>query len=461
MENMSARQVIEFRSLLDCSAEQAFRWHWRPGTINRLIPPWEAVEVVKPACGPENGATAALQIALGPFKLGWLAKHCETVLGSQFADVQESGPFAFWHHLHKFEPISADQCALIDRIEYELPAYLISEPIIGGIVQTKLRRMFEYRHDVTASDIRLMKQNGGRVMNLLVTGSHGLVGSHLIPFLTSQGHQVVRLVRGLAEQGEIVWDPSSGKIDTAKLEGFDAVVHLAGDNIASARWNKAKKEEIRASRVQGTKLLSEALADLRHPPKVFVSASAIGYYGDRGDEVLNEGAAPGSGFLPEVCREWEAATAAAVRKGIRVATLRIGVVLSPKGGALKKMLPPFQMGAGGRLGSGRQWMSWISMEDLVEAIYHILMHKDLAGPINLVAPHAVTNSQFTADLGAALSRPTIFPVPGFAAHLLLGEMADELLLASARVKPGKLLESGYAFRHPDLGPMLRQILAAA
>jgi hypothetical protein len=288
-----------------------------------------------------------------------------------------------------------------------------------------------------------------------------MVGSQLISSLTSQGHQVVRLARSRASTDEILWDPDRGQIDCSSLEGFDGVVHLAGDNIASGRWTQEKKKRIRESRIKGTKLLSETLASLAKPPKVLISGSAIGYYGDRGDELLTEESAPGAGFLAEVCREWEAATEAAQNKGIRVAELRTGVVISPKGGALAKMLLPFQMGAGGRLGSGKQYMSWVALDDLVGIIEHLLLHEELKGPVNAVAPNPVTNIEFTAALGAALHRPTIFPVPAVAINLLLGEMANELLLASARVQAKKLLASGYVFRYPDVAPFLKQLFSAA
>ena len=298
-------------------------------------------------------------------------------------------------------------------------------------------------------------------MKVLVTGSHGLIGSYIVPSLAAQGHQVVRLARTQTSPNQLFWDPVAGKIEKSLLEGFDAVLHLAGENIATGSWTAAKKAKIRASRVEGTMFLCQTLAGLETPPEVLISASAIGYYGDRGDEVLTEDSPSGEGFLAEVCREWEASTQVAQRKGIRTAILRIGAVLSPQGGALSKMLPPFQMGAGGRLGSGKQYMSWIALEDLAGIAQHVLEHKELSGPINAVAPYPVMNEQFTAALGTSLHRPTIFPVPRMVAHLVLGEMADEVLFASARVLPEKLLASGYSFSQPDLGPMLWQALNAA
>ena len=296
-------------------------------------------------------------------------------------------------------------------------------------------------------------------MNILVTGASGLIGSALVSALTAAGHGVTRLVRSQPKSGEkaVRWDPMAGTIDPRAFEGVDAVVHLAGENIA-ARWTPAQKVKIRDSRVKGTQVLSEALARLASPPKVLVSASAIGYYGDRGTEILTEDSAPGAGFLAEVCRAWEAATEPARQHGMRVVRLRFGIVLSAAGGALPKMLPPFRLGLGGVLGSGQQYMSWIALDDAVGAIQHAVVTDALQGPVNAVAPQAVTNQEFTKTLGKVLGRPTVFPLPAFAARLMFGEMADELLLASARVQPAKLLASGFSFRYPELESALRHLL---
>src|SRR3989338_4623676 len=296
-------------------------------------------------------------------------------------------------------------------------------------------------------------------MKVLVTGSTGLVGSALVPFLASGGHEVVRLVRGRLKPGvvEVPWDPQAGTIEAAKLEGLDAVVHLAGERI-TGRWTAAKKARIRSSRVQGTRLLAETLARLGRPPPTLVCASAIGYYGHRGDELLREESPPGAGFLAEVCREWEAAARPAAEKGIRVVQLRIGVVLSAAGGALALMLTPFKLGLGGRVGTGQQYMSWIALDDLAGIIQHALANESLRGPVNAVAPRAITNREFTKTLGRVLGRPTIFPMPAFAARLAFGQMADELLLASARVEPTRLIASGYKFRTPELEAALRHLL---
>jgi hypothetical protein len=300
-----------------------------------------------------------------------------------------------------------------------------------------------------------MVQNGLRV---LVSGASGPIGTALLPSLKASGYQVARLVRGQAAgDAEIHWDPAQ-PVAPELVSGFDAVIHLAGETIVG-RWTDAKRARIRDSRVLGTRHLAQALAHAKSRPRVFISGSAIGFYGDRGDEVLREDSAPGLGFLSEVCREWEAASRPASEAGIRTANLRTGLVLSAEGGALAKMLTPFKLGLGGRLGSGRQWWSWIHVQDLVGAMHHILKSDLIDGPVNGVAPRPVTNDEFTKTLGSVLSRPTIFPVPEFALGLVLGrDAAKELLLASQRVEPARLVASGYPFQYTDLRKALQAIL---
>lgn len=297
-------------------------------------------------------------------------------------------------------------------------------------------------------------------MNILISGSTGMIGTALIEALKKQNHRVTRLVRSPQQSSEptVQWNPASGTLNAKDVEVFDAVVHLAGESIAASRWTEAQKARIRDSRVQGTALLSATLAKLAKPPKALVCASAIGYYGNRGDEILREDSQIGTGFLAEVCQQWENAADPAKQKGIRVVHLRIGVVMSPKGGALAKMLLPFKMGAGGIVGNGKQYWSWVSLDDVIGAFLYALQNENLSGAVNAVAPRAVTNAEFTKTLGKVLSRPTIFPLPGFAARLVLGEMADDLLLSSARIEPARLLASGYQFKHPDLEGALRELL---
>ena len=293
-------------------------------------------------------------------------------------------------------------------------------------------------------------------MRILVSGVSGPIGAALLPSLSAGGYQVTRLVRGAATREQISWDPAQ-PLTPNSVSGFEAVIHLAGETVVG-RWTAARKARIRNSRVLGTRNLAQALAQASQQPRVLITASAVGYYGDRGDEILREDSPPGEGFLCEVCREWEAATEPAAAAGIRTAHLRIGVVLSPVGGALEKMLTPFKMGVGGNMGSGRQWWSWIDVQDLVGAMHHILNSDRLEGPVNIVAPTPVTNAEFTRTLASVLSRPAIFPMPAFAARLAFGQMADELLLASQRVEPAKLTASGYAFRYSDLRAALQNLL---
>jgi uncharacterized protein (TIGR01777 family) len=286
-----------------------------------------------------------------------------------------------------------------------------------------------------------------------------MVGSALAAHLSSQGDDVYRLVRRNPQQeGEVAWYPEDKSVDPAHLEGFDTVYHLAGENIAEGRWTDDKKARIRDSRIVGTEFLCETLAKLDRPPIKLVAASAIGYYGNRGDEVLREDSAAGEGYLPEVCEGWERATDAASDAGIEVANVRIGTVLDKSGGALAKMLMPFKMGVGGNLGSGTQYMSWITLDDLIGILRHCAVTDSLTGPVNAVAPNAVTNKVFTKSLGHALHRPTIFPVPAFAARIAFGEMADALLLSSTRVEPQRLFESGYPFQHTDIDQALEAVI---
>lgn len=299
-----------------------------------------------------------------------------------------------------------------------------------------------------------MAYDSGRV---LVTGASGLLGSALVPTLKTRGYEVTRLVRGQASgKDEIRWDSAQPLLPEA-ASGFDAVVHLAGESVAT-RWSAAKKTKIRESRVAGTRTLVHALAKAAKRPRVLISASAIGFYGDRGDDVLNEKSPAGAGFLADVCREWEAATQPAVDAGIRTIHIRTGIVLSAEGGALKKMLPPFRMGLGGRLASGHQWMSWIHIQDWTGAVHHILKNDLLQGAVNMVAPRPVQNTDFTETLASVLSRPAIFPLPAFAIQTLFGQMGEEVLLASQRVEPARLVTSGYPFQCSDLRKALEALL---
>lgn len=296
-------------------------------------------------------------------------------------------------------------------------------------------------------------------MKIVVTGSSGLIGSTLIPYLEKNKNEVYKLVRGRANLigNEFAWDPQQGVVNPPLLEGLDAVVHLAGENIMG-RWTRSKKERIRESRVRGTQLLCQALCQLERPPSVLICASAIGYYGNRGDEILTEQSSKGEGFLADVCEEWEEAARSAAERGIRTINLRLGMVLSPKGGALKQMLPIFKWGMGGNMGSGFQYVSWIAIHDLMRIIDFAINQDSLAGPLNAVSPNPVTNAELTKVLGHLLDRPTFLTMPAFMVKLVFGELGDELLLSSQRVKPTKLEEGGFQFNNPYLEEALQHLL---
>jgi uncharacterized protein (TIGR01777 family) len=452
-------KVFDRRLQLPVSASEAFAWHERPGALDRLIPPWESVQVAERGNGVRDGSVVKLIARVGLLKLPWIADHHDYDPGRSFRDTQRSGPFAAWEHLHQFESDDAGRGTLLDHIEYRLPGGTLGSLFGGRFIRRKIERMFDYRHNTTYADLAAhSKYQGVGAMHIAITGSTGLVGSTLVPLLTTGGHSVTRLVRREAKAGEVTWNPKADTFDASPLDGIDAIVHLAGENIAASRWNARVKQRLRDSRVAATRVLCEGLARMATPPKVLVCASAIGYYGDRGDEELDEDSKPGSSFLADLVRDWEAATKPAAEAGIRVVNLRFGVILSPQDGALSKMLLPFKLGGGGRVGSGKQYWSWISIDDAAGAVHHAIMNEGLSGPVNAVAPTPVTNLEFTKTLGRVLRRPTILPMPAFAARLALGEMADELLLASSRVDAKRLVQSGYDFRQPTLEAALRHLL---
>ncbi|WNG39247.1 TIGR01777 family protein [Archangium violaceum] len=454
---MGKSQLFEARSQMPVDAEAVFAWHAREGAFQRLTPPWEPVEVAEQqGDGIREGTRVVLRMHVGPVPLQWTARHTRYIPGSLFQDVQESGPFARWVHTHRMWDEAAGGTVLEDDVEYALPVGTLGRVLGGGYARHRLERMFAYRHAVTREDLRRHAAFAGhKPLTVAVSGASGLVGSTLVPFLTTGGHRVRRLVRGQPGAGDIAWAPGQGEMDLIALEGVDAVVHLAGAPIAEGRWTPEYKALIRRSRIDGTRVLCESLARLARPPRVLVSASAIGFYGSRGDEVLTESSSSGEGFLADVTREWEAATAPAEQAGIRVVHLRLGTVLSARGGALAKMLPAFQAGGGGRIGGGQQWMSWVSLEDVIGLIHFALFSEAMRGPVNAVAPNPVRQEEFARELGRVLSRPALFPLPVTAVRTLFGEMGQETLLMSARIRPEVAERQGFTFLHPSLEQALR------
>lgn len=457
---MNPRPFIKI-SRIPAPAEAVFAWHARPGAIERLSPPWDPLEIVSRTGGIEAGAEVRMKIKAGPIPVPWHARHVAFEKNKYFQDIQVKGPFAAWTHTHAFQDIDGRTSLLEDRIDFTLPFHPVSAFFGESFVLQKLARIFTYRHDTVIHDIQDHQDRGASgPLRILVSGASGLIGQALIPYLTTGGHHVLRLVRRrpTAGKNEIFWDPKTGILDLAAAGAIDAVIHLSGENIGEGPWTLEKKQRIIDSRVHSTRLIAETIARLKTPPKVFLCASAIGYYGNRGDCLLSESADSGSDFISHVCRVWESAGAAAPAAGIRTAFLRIGVVLSPRGGALKKLLLPFQLGLGGKIGDGNQFMGWIGMDDAISAIYHVLRDPGISGPVNLTAPRPVTNAEFTKILARVLTRPAFFKVPKAAIAAVFGEMGRETILASTRVEPGVLLKTRYRFRHPNLESALRHLL---
>ncbi|MBN1591265.1 MAG: TIGR01777 family oxidoreductase [Pirellulales bacterium] len=454
-------QTYERRTPLPVPTEEAFAWHARGGALGRLIPPWREVRLIAGGQGIEDGSRVELQFRVGPMPVRWIAEHRGCRPPREFRDVQIRGPMAHWEHIHRFDSIGPASCYLDDRVEYALPSGRLGRMIDAVWVHGQLDRMFAYRHATTVADLADHAQFADRLrLRVAVSGSSGLIGSTLVSFLTAGGHRVDRLARGRAriEAGELPLPTGSHEIDPAPFEGLDAVVHLAGENVAAGRWTPERKSRILDSRLEPTRRLCELLAQLNRPPRVLVCASAVGFYGRRADEPVSEDNSAGEGFLADVCRQWEAATSPASERGIRVVSARFGMVLSPRGGALAPMLRPFRLGLGGPMGDGRQYWSWISIDDAVGALHHALMVDELRGPMNVVSPGSVTNREFARTLARVLRRPAFCRMPAGVLRRLLGQMADEMILAGVRAVPDRLETAGYRFRHATLDEAFRHLL---
>ncbi len=454
-------KIFKKQSEINAPVEEVFKWHARPGAIERLSPPWDPLEIISQTGGIHIGAEVKMRLAAGPIPIKWHARHVDYQENISFKDLQVKGPFSKWIHTHRFKDLDRTKCILEDSIEYALPFHPLGTVVMKPFVEKKLKQIFTYRHNTTTADIAdHLSHKQKNPLRILISGASGLLGSTLIPFLTTGGHHVMQLVRRPPnkKRGEIQWDPANGRLDLDNAGPIDAVIHLSGENIGEGHWTREKKKRIIDSRVQSTRLISETISKMKSPPRVFLSASAIGYYGHRENILLDESDKPGKDFISEVCHMWETSTDAAVQAGIRTTSLRIGIVLSPQGGALGKLLLPFQMGIGGKISTGKQYMSWIGIDDAVGAIYHVLFEEKISGPVNLVVPSPATNKEFTHVLAKVLSRPACFTVPALAVNTFFGEMGRETILSSTRVKPGVLSETGYSFRHPDLEGALRHLL---
>jgi uncharacterized protein len=448
--------VFETRAIMPVPVQELFAYHARPGAFERLAPPWQRIDIVEQTGGMQDGGRVAFDVHLGPLKKRWVAEMSDYREGAQFVDTQVEGPFASWRHTHRFVAVDDETSELVDHVEYGLPVGELTEWLGEGPAEKQLQRLFGFRHERTRLDLErhgLWKDKPRR--KVAITGASGLIGSHLAVYLSTAGHEVLRLVRrGDVGPGEVSWDPAAGRLDPDDLEGVDAVVHLAGATIGTL-WTPKRKAAIMESRVQGTTTVVEALLHMATPPKVLISSSAVGAYGSRGGLALTEETDLGDGYLADVCRVWEAAAERATGAGVRVITPRQGIIISAAGGALAQQLPAFRAGLGIRLGDGHQWWSWVALDDVLAGMEWMLYDEELSGPVNLTAPEAVTNLEFAKTLGHVLHRPAALFAPERVVKTMLGGMAREMLLASQRAVPMKLNVRGFEFAFPELEGALR------
>lgn len=450
--------IFEWRSVMPASADEVFAYHARPGAFGRLAPPWQKLRVLEES-GDVTGGRVVFDVWFGPVKRRWVAEMGNAMPGRRFVDRQLEGPFAAWEHVHRFVPLDEHGSELIDHVEYSLPAGGLTDMVGDGPARKTLERLFRFRHERTRLDLERHAQWADRPrLKVAIAGASGLIGSHLADYLTSAGHRVVKLVRNKeAGPGEVPWDPSTGALYHGVLGGIDAIVNAAGVTLNSI-WTPGRKKAILDSRVQTTGTLAEAVARMDDPPSTFISLSAVGAYGSRGGEIITEQTPLGAGFLADVCRKWEGAAAPAAGAGARVVTMRLGIVLAARGGALGVMLPVFKSGIGGTLGDGSQYWSWVALDDLLAAFEWALYDEELEGVVNVTAPEPRTNREVTETLGRVLHRPAKLVAPGFVLRHGLGGMGDEMLLASQRALPARLAERGFRFAFPDLDGALRHEL---
>ncbi len=456
---MSERSRFVAKSCYLCSAKELYEWHSREGALERLIPLWERTSVVAKEGGIEKGGKVTMKMHAGPFPFTWNARHVENNPGVMFRDVQQSGPFSYWSHSHKFHD-TEEGGVLEDQIDYQLPLHSYLPGFIKKQMESTLQRIFLHRHEKLRQDLLLHRRCSSNSLSILITGASGVLGKALIPLLTTGGHRVWTLVRRKPDpaKNEIFWDPVKGEIDKDALPQLDGVVHLAGEYIGLGRWTDEKKKTILESRTKGTHLLASTLAAMAKPPGVFLCASAVGYYGDCGDRLIGEEKGSGDDFISEVCRKWEEAAQPAKDGGIRTLFMRIGVVLTPQGGALQRFINSSYLGCISRIGQGKQYISWLSIDDMVAAILHALVCRELSGPVNMAAPEPVSNLDFMKILARLLKRPLMPTIPVFVLKTIYGQMASEILLSGCRVSCKKLEASGFRFRHATLETALRCML---
>ena len=451
-------RTFERQVTLPVDVETLWRWHAQAGAFERLMPPWQRVRPVDLPATLAEGREASFYLEFGFIKRLWRARILDVKPPQKFVDLQLAGPFKAWRHEHLMTASGPGRATLVDRVAYALPFGLERVGPVRSFAHRELERLFRFRHRRMEADL---ERHGGALpgqgKTILVTGSTGLIGRRLVPYLRTLGYKVRGLTRGDSRGDLLHWDPLSGEVDPEALAGVDAVIHLAGENIASGRWTRARKEHILQSRIDGTHTLVRAMERMLKRPSVFICASGVNYYA-AGPDIKSEDAPPGSGFLAEVCVRWEQEAARAQELGIRTVLMRTGVVLDPSGGALGKMLPAFSLGLGGPIGSGLQGFPWIPMDDLLDIYERAVRDVKLTGAVNAVHPHIVDQGTFSRCLAGVLRRPAFFKVPARLVKLLFGQMGNEALLSDMRVVPEKLDRLGYAFRQPDLTASLAFML---
>ena len=449
----------------DANKKQIWDWYNSDGAFRRIMPEWEGIQPIN-AGRLVDGDETIFKVKMGPIRQKWIARHHSVVPGESFADRMIKGPFGAWNHHHEFESNSGGVTSVIDNVEYKLPLHIFTGWSAGFTVLPRMKQMFEFRSVRVANDLKQIQATAKLPrQRILVSGSTGMIGLQLCAFLEAAGHDVHRLLRPSTklpsdvDSSKVVkWNDLTGEILEGDMNGFDSIIHLAGAGIGDKRWSKKRLKLIRDSRIIPTENLAKIVPGLENPPKKMLCSSAIGFYGNRGTEVLDENSSAGNDMLSDLCRDWENASNAAKDAGINVIHLRTGIVMSPLGGALAKLLLPAKMGAGGPVGGGKQMQSWISLDDEIYAIHHLMMKEDSEGAYNLTAPNPVSQKQFAKTLGKVLRRPAFAPLPGFVIKMLFGQMGKKLVLEGQYVRPNRLLESGYEFTHSELESCLRSCL---
>ena len=461
---------FETKSTVESDVTDLYKYHANPGAINRLIPPWENISIEQRSDSLVVGSEVVIRNALFGIPVTWHAKHTQLNPPNSFQDIQLSGPFKTWIHDHHFQSVGVGLSTLEDRIYFETKFGWLGT-LGWPIVRRKLDAMFAYRHRTTSADLRLQSFLrpfiSERSLRIGVTGSSGMIGRRLVDLISVLGHSAVRILRPTSNDRPqdfplssvaVVWQPGQGFSGNGSMENLDAVIHLAGKGIADGRWTEAAKQSIRDSRIEGTRMLVADLCNLASPPRAFISASGVGIYGDRNSDTLDEFEPPGTDFLAKLAVDWESAALGFEQSGNRVAIGRLGIAIHPQQGALSKLLLPFKLGFGGPVGSGRQYWSWIDIDDAAAGFLYLAANPNAVGAYNFVAPEQTDNRSFSKTLGHVLGRPSLLPAPAFALRILLGEMADAMLLASTRANCRRLVDDGFPFRSPTLEACLKHVL---